>query len=284
MRIAAPADWSRVEVEATVADYFNMLAAELVGVPYSKAAHRRKLVALLNNRSEQSVEFKHANISAVLIELGFPYISGYKPRANYQRLLYEVVAERLAISQPLLTVAAADADLPMVVPEVDDVLSVLVAAPGPSSSDRIAREPPSFRPSFAVNYLEREARNRSLGAAGEAFVISYERARLIHLGKEALAAKIEHTSKTHGDAEGFDILSFEASGAERLIEVKTTKYGRETPFYVSRNEVAVSEAQAPRYHLYRLFSFRVGPQMFMVSGALSQSCRLSPSTFLATLQ
>ncbi|MGZ5095046.1 MAG: DUF3883 domain-containing protein [Burkholderiales bacterium] len=267
-----------------MADYFDMLAAELAAVPYSKAARRRKLVALLNNRSEQSIEFKHANISAVLIELGFPYISGYKPRANYQQLLYEVVSERLGTSQPLLSVAAADADLPMVVPEVEDILSVLVAPPTPTSTERTARAPAAFRPSFAVNYLEREARNRSLGAAGEEFVVAFEQARLIRLGKEGLAGKIEHTSRTHGDAEGFDILSFEESGAERLIEVKTTKYGRETPFFVSRNEVAVSEAQSAMYHLYRLFSFRAGPQMDMVSGALSQMCRLSTSTFLATVQ
>jgi len=267
-----------------VADYFDMLAAELAGVPYSKAAHRRRLIALLDHRSEQSIEFKHANISAVLIELGFPYISGYRPRSNYQQLLYEIVAERLATSQTLLNIAAADVDLPMVVPEIDDILSVLVAPPSSSSPERTARQPTSFRPSFAVNYLEREARNRSLGAAGEEFVIAFERTRLTHSGKEALAAKIEHTSRMHGDAEGFDVLSFEESGAERLIEVKTTKYGRETPFFVSRNEVAVSEAQAPRYHLYRLFAFRAGPQMFMVNGALSQTCRLSASSFLATVQ
>jgi hypothetical protein len=65
------ADWSRVEVEATVADYFSMLGKELSGVPYNKAAHRRQLLTLLNNRSEQSIEFKHANISAVLLDLGF---------------------------------------------------------------------------------------------------------------------------------------------------------------------------------------------------------------------
>jgi hypothetical protein len=35
-----PADWSRAEVEATVADYFAMLEEELRGVPYNKTAHR----------------------------------------------------------------------------------------------------------------------------------------------------------------------------------------------------------------------------------------------------
>ena len=59
-----------------------MLSAELAGVPYNKAAHRRELAKLLADWSEQAIEFKHANISAVLIGLGFPYISGYKPRSN----------------------------------------------------------------------------------------------------------------------------------------------------------------------------------------------------------
>ena len=195
-------DWSRAEVEATVADYFAMLATELSGVPYNKTAHRRRLVTLLDGRSEQSIEFKHANISAVLLDLGFPYISGYKPRSNYQHLLYDIVSDRLASSQALPDLAAADADLPIAVPEVDD------------------------------------------GA-------------------------------------GFDILSFETSGHERLVEVKTTKYGRETPFFVTRNEIAVSESQAPGYHVYRLFTFRASPQLFTLTGALSATCELSPSTFVA---
>src|SRR5689334_5977708 len=118
------ADWSRVEVEATVADYFDMLAAELSGVPYNKTNHRRELAKRLQSRSEGSIEFKHANISAVLIDLGFPYIAGYKPRSNYQALLFDVVAERLVENRELLTVAQADADQPIVVPEVDDILSI----------------------------------------------------------------------------------------------------------------------------------------------------------------
>lgn len=42
---------------------------------------------MLNGRSPGAIEFKHANISAILIEIGFPYLDGYKPRGNYQELL-----------------------------------------------------------------------------------------------------------------------------------------------------------------------------------------------------
>lgn len=274
-------DWSKQEVEATVDDYLCMLASELAGTPYNKAAHRRALLPLLNGRSEQSIEFKHANISAALLDAGFPYISGYKPRSNYQALLAEVLAERMTCAAQLQEVAAADADRPMVVPEVDDILAVLTAAPNPSSGSHKVTEPsrPAIR--LTTNYIEREARNRSLGAAGELFALNYERARLVQIGKESLAARIEHTSKVRGDYEGYDILSFDESGAERLIEVKTTKYGADTPFFVTRNEVSTSERRASLYHVYRLYGFREAPRLYTLAGAISQSCKLAAASFLA---
>ena len=79
--------WSRQEVEATVQDYFDMLATEIRGEPFNKAAHNRILRRKLNGRSRGAVERKHQNISAVLIEMGFPYINGYKPLGNIQECL-----------------------------------------------------------------------------------------------------------------------------------------------------------------------------------------------------
>jgi hypothetical protein len=271
------------EVEATVADYLQMLAAELAGVPYNKATHRKQLVQRLDERSEPAVEFKHANISAALIELGFPFINGYKPRWNYQGLLLEEVSRQLSRSPRLLEIAAANAEQPMVVPEVDDILAVLTDRPaGSGNASRIA-EPAFTSLPFATNFLEREARNRSLGTAGELFVVNFERARLIHAGKESLAGRIEHTARVRGDGEGFDVLSFESSGVERLIEVKTTKYGMDTPFFLSRNEVDVSAVRADTYHLYRLFEFGSSPGLFILQGQLSKTCLLSASAYRATV-
>lgn len=276
-------DWSRAEVEAIVDDYLSMLAAELAGTPYNKTAHRRALRSRLQDRSDASIEFKHANISAALLDSGFRPIDGYKPRFNYQSLLVEAIASQLNKRPELFALAAADADRPMVVPEVDDILAVLTERPKPQPRPDTHKltEPavPIIR--LPTNYIEREARNRSLGDAGEAFVLNFERARLIHAGKESLAAKIEHTAKVRGDHAGYDILSFEASGVERLIEVKTTKYGVDTPFFVTRNEVATSERHAPQYQLYRLFAFREAPRLYTLPGAINQTCRLSAATFLA---
>jgi len=74
--------WSLPEVELVVADYFAMLWKELAGLPIDKTAHRKALQPRLNGRSHGSIEFKHQNISAVLINFDQPYVNGYKPRQN----------------------------------------------------------------------------------------------------------------------------------------------------------------------------------------------------------
>lgn len=92
-----------------------------------------------------------------------------------------------------------------------------------------------------MNYLEREAKNRSLGLAGELFALDIEHRRLWEAGRKQLAERLEHVSQTRGDSFGYDILSFERDGRERYIEVKTTTFGQMTPFYASRGEVTMSE-------------------------------------------
>jgi hypothetical protein len=84
-------DWTEAEVKMIVRDYMEMLSAELRGEAYVKAEHRRRLEAMLNHRTKAAIERKHQNISAVLREMGSPFIQGYKPLRNYQALLKEVV-------------------------------------------------------------------------------------------------------------------------------------------------------------------------------------------------
>lgn len=132
--------------------------------------------------------------------------------------------------------------------------------------------PPVLRPT--INYLELEARNASLGRAGEEFVLRFERARLVAAGRESLADRVEHVAATQGDGAGFDVRSFEHDGSDRLIEVKATAYGKHTPVFLSRHELRVSQERARAYHLYRLFRFRKDPWLYGLQGALDQTCRL----------
>ena len=75
-----PNGWTRDEVEAIVADYFAMLQAELSGKPYSKAEHNRGLQRRIG-RNKSSIEFKHQNISAVLVNFRQPRYPA-PPRAS----------------------------------------------------------------------------------------------------------------------------------------------------------------------------------------------------------
>jgi hypothetical protein len=66
-----------------------------------------------------------------------------------------------------------------------------------------------------------------------------------------------------------------------MIEVKTTNFGALTPFFVSKNEVGVSETAEANYALYRLFNFRRQPNLFVLSGPLHRSCELEPFQYTA---
>ena len=279
-------DWSREEVEATVASYLDMLDQELRGVSFNKSVARRQLRALLKRRSEGAIERKHQNVSAILIELGFPYVRGYKPLSNYQRLLYEVVRGRLFASPGVVEAARSRAERPILKPpRVADFLDRLVERPEPAEqrhgASSIAGSP--LLPRQPTNHLEVEARNRRLGLAGEDFAMRFEAERLWSVGQKRLADRIEHVARTRGDAEGYDILSFEKSGEERLIEVKTTTFGRHTPLFVTRNEVAVSEERSDQYYVYRWFDFRDDPKLFLVPGDISMSFALEATQFVARL-
>lgn len=276
------APWSRVEVEATVRDYFHMLVLELSGQRYNKAEHRRALMRLLDKRTEPAVELKHQNISAILIELGCPFIDGYKPRGNYQSMLFEIVEQRVR-GDNAFNVAALDAvERPATVPRTESFDSMVEDAPALLPRSESTRQP-YRRPGsgFRRDYLAREARNQALGRAGEELVVQIERSRLITAGKERLANRVEHVSVTKGDGLGFDVLSYDSSGQERFVEVKTTAFGKDTPFFVSKGEVEFSENQSSQFFLYRLFSFRRDPKLFMIPGAIGRHCLLDPISFLA---
>lgn len=274
-------EWSREEVEAIVADYLQMLTLELGGQSFNKTEHRRRLQGKLNGRSDASMEFKHCNISAAMIDLGFPYIRGYQPRTNYQALLAIVAEEQVRGKTTLDQAALAAVQQPAIVPTQTDFRKVKSEAPKMKHQVTESVNPLLFR-AVKRDYLEREAQNRSLGLAGEEFVVQFEHWRLVELGQHRLADKVEHVSQSRGDGLGYDVLSFESDGKERLIEVKTTTFGRDTPFFISRGELAVSQGARDQFHLYRLFEFRKAPRLFDLPGALEQHCVLDPVTFRAS--
>ena len=78
-----------------------MLRAELSRQPYVKSHHSAVLMVQIG-RTHRSVEFKHQNISAVLEEMGLPWIVGYKPKRNYQASIFGAIDRYLSLNEDVV--------------------------------------------------------------------------------------------------------------------------------------------------------------------------------------
>ena len=84
-----------------------------------------------------------------------------------------------------------------------------------------------------------------------------------------------------GDGVGFDVLSFDARGEERLIEVKTTNGAAQTPFFLTRNEIAVAAERPMHCDLYRVHLFAQQPRVFTARPPLDQALAMRPEVWRA---
>lgn len=267
-------DWGDDELDAIVADYFAMLDAELAGRAYVKAHHSKALMKQIG-RTHRSVEFKHMNISAVLAELGLPTIKGYRPKANYQGAIFDAIDRYLSAHRALLTPAP-----PVIIGAAEAQAIWEEAPPAPDFSkpprpERLERLVRKFDP------VERDFRNRALGEAGEQRIFDMECARLMTAERADLARKVRWVSKEDGDGAGYDIRSYDPSGAERLIEVKTTNGANTTPFFLTRNEKSLADERPDAFRLYRVYEFARAPRLFTLTPPLEQALVLDVATWRA---
>jgi hypothetical protein len=267
-------NWQDDELDAIVADYFDMLAADLAGRPYVKLRHSEALMARVG-RTHRSVEFKHQNISAVLDVLGLPWIPGYKPKRNFQNAIFGAIERYLTEHPDILQIVPKSPPAPPV-PEqvfVPPPSLELVHAPVPELLQRLIRK---FDP------VERDLRNRSLGKAGEQFVVELERRQLIDADRSDLARKVRWVSVEDGDGAGYDVLSFDAAGRERLLEVKTTNGSARTPFFLSRNERDLAVERPADWRIYRVHLFAKEPRIFSIVPPLENAVNLRPEIWRAS--
>jgi len=299
-------DWTDSQNDLIVADYFAMLGAELVGEHYVKAQHARALDQAIG-RGHKSIEFKHMNVSAALAELGLPHIRGYRPMANYQRALFPALeryldshpdawtlGEGLPTAQFLRTqqgearanpnlgfseTGSGYAGFPVDQPPVSGIIiptdlppSLTLRKPRPEGLDRLVRK---------YDPATRDGANRTLGRLGEQHVLNHEIARLIAADRMDLAKKVEWTADVQGDGAGYDIRSFEPDGADRMIEVKATRGGPTTDFFLTRTEREVSEERPDTWRLYRLHSLPVAPRLFVLPPPLEGAVRLEAENWRA---
>ena len=254
-----------------------MLRGEQTGHLPNKTAHRRALMGHIQ-RSNGSIEFKHQNISAVLTQLGLPRIKGYLPRWNFQGTIADAIGRYLQEHPDPIPFDLAPVTGVRDPPEIfEDAPPVAppINANAKKAFERIARK---FDPAL------RDQRNRALGHAGEERIFDYERKRLIKADRPDLARRIRWVSQDEGDGLGYDIFSYDPSGAERLIEVKTTRGGSTTPFYLTSNENALASERPNAFRLYRVYDFSEQPRLFTLSPPLNEVLHLETLTYRASLK
>lgn len=274
-------EWAENEIRAAVRDYFTALRAELRGRSPGTNGHWRPRLGRADDPDPAALRRKYGQIGAVLMDHGLPYSVEHAPVPDYRPSLVAAVRDYLhnhpymlelmegAVFRPVRTLPALEALEPRRVR----------TQPPTGSPGAGARADPELI--AGVDYLEKEQRNRSLAMAGQQFVLAFERRRLQAQGLEKYAGAIEHVSAEQGDGPGFDIRSYGVDGSERCIAVKTTRFRRETPLYLSAHEVAMSQLRGEHYWIYRVHDFRDAPRLYMLNGALAGRFELAPTQYRA---
>ena len=273
----ATGPWTDAENELIVADYFAMLAADLAGRPYNKAEHNRRLRSQVD-RSRPSIEFKHRNISAVLKGLGESWITGYLPAFNIQTSLTDAVAH-WQHRHPEFEMPAPHVNKPADSQETTqlpiELPPTLRNHPPPDELEQMQAIARKF------DVAARAERNRALGRAGEERALAHEQTILNGVGRSDLARRVRWVSEEDGDGAGYDIQSYSPKGQTRLIEVKTTNGWEQTPFHITRNELAVAENRPTEWCLLRLWNFARKPRAFELRPPLHAHVTLIATSYEA---
>jgi len=125
--------------------------------------------------------------------------------------------------------------------------------------DRLQMDYEHCRQDELATRQKRAAERERIGLLGEWHVYDAERQKLGAAQLDHLVAKVLHISQID-DSLGFDVLSFDESGAELHIEVKTTQRDSITDFgfWLSANEHAKA-LEDPYWCIYRVWAIDTAP-------------------------
>lgn len=158
-------------------------------------------------------------------------------------------------------------------------LNKLFLADIPRHTPRKGAPTRTYQGTKKPDYSDIDAKNKRVGDLGEALVIEHEKDALILSGHPELVTQIRHTSSIQGDSAGYDIESVTPDGKIKYIEVKATRGGSQTPFYMSSNEMEFSRTHSAEYYLYRVYDLnpdsRCG-KLFIVNGDVQDSFSPTP--------
>lgn len=102
-----------------------------------------------------------------------------------------------------------------------------------------------------IDHTAEHAKRQYLGERGEQLVLKFLQDKLRRAGQEDLAQEVRKVK----DGEGYDLFSYSKQGNIEYVEVKTTRGGAETPFYMSDNELEFARQHPEQYRLYRVYDY-----------------------------
>lgn len=146
--------------------------------------------------------------------------------------------------------------------------------------ERKKRSTPVGKRQGKQDHEQKAKSNKAIGEAGELLVMEHEMNKLKKLGMDKTPIHIALTD----DNAGYDILSFNTEEEEIYIEVKTTTGTIQQPFFVTANEVKVSEEKGDNYFIYRLYEFDKemnAARMYQQEGPIASGYELIPKDFTA---
>ncbi len=137
-----------------------------------------------------------------------------------------------------------------------------------------------------IDWGKTRERNEEIGNLGEEFVMEYEKEFVSDFAPHDVG-RVLHLSQLQGDGLGYDISSITEDGRVKKIEVKTTKNGENTPFYMSENEKLFFETyKDDAVFLYRVYDFdtktRRGKIKIITAQELLENYNFDPITFAVT--
>ncbi len=140
-----------------------------------------------------------------------------------------------------------------------------------------------------VDFEVENRKNKAIGNRGEDIVMKAEKAHLKSKGKTSLADKVKKEAGTD-DSLGYDILSFDESGDEKYIEVKSTNspFTTNVNFHISDNQYKIAKKLDNKYYFYIVFNVKSkSPEIWMIKNPMqyeSKGLDLSPTNYRVSIQ
>lgn len=141
-------------------------------------------------------------------------------------------------------------------------------------------------------YIVQYIKDFEVGEAGENLVYKYESAIIENAKKKGQidsSVFVKWISR-EDDFAGYDILSYDIDKkTEKYIEVKTTVGGKNSPFYISENELNFSKRNSEKYCIYRVYGLKnetSAVRFYTIEGNLEEqeNFELSKKDYLVSLK